>query len=73
MYQVTAVYQDAEIGYGEGESLDWAAEECALSIVDYPYTTLSAGEFVLIVLNTGARTEINGAACSPFREALALV
>ena len=73
MYQVTAVYQDAEIGHGEGESLDWAAEDCALSIVDYPYTTLSAREFALVILADGSRMEINGAACSPFREAFALV
>lgn len=32
MYQVTAVWQGEEIGYGEGESLAYAKEECIESI-----------------------------------------
>jgi len=32
MHQVTAIFQGAEIGYGEGESLDYAIEECLTSI-----------------------------------------
>ena len=28
MYQVTAIYQGSEIGYGEGEGFDYAVEEC---------------------------------------------
>ena len=32
MYQVTALYQDAEVGYGEGDSYEWAARECADSV-----------------------------------------
>jgi hypothetical protein len=31
-YQVTAVYQDAEIGYGEGEGLAYAKQDCRESI-----------------------------------------
>ena len=31
-YQVTAVYDDAEIGYGEGEALSYAKQECRESI-----------------------------------------
>lgn len=37
MYQVTALYQDAEVGYGEGESYEYAAQEAADSVSDmYP-------------------------------------
>ena len=32
MFQVTALYQDAEVGYGEGESYEYAARECADSV-----------------------------------------
>ena len=32
MYQVTAIYLGAEIGYGEGEGFDYALEECIESI-----------------------------------------
>jgi hypothetical protein len=32
MNQVTAIYQNGEIGYGEGEGLDYAIEECLASI-----------------------------------------
>jgi hypothetical protein len=28
MHQVTAIFQDSEIGYGEGEKFDYAVEEC---------------------------------------------
>jgi hypothetical protein len=34
MYQVTAIFQDSEIGYGEGESLEYATDECRESIPD---------------------------------------
>ena len=32
MFQVTAIYQDSEIGYGEGEGLEYAITDCAASI-----------------------------------------
>lgn len=32
MYTVTAIFDDAEIGYGEGESDRYAVEECLESI-----------------------------------------
>jgi len=32
MFQVTAIYQNSEIGYGEGEGLEYAIEDCAASI-----------------------------------------
>lgn len=31
-FQVTAIYMDAEVGYGEGDSYEWAANECAESV-----------------------------------------
>jgi hypothetical protein len=37
MYQVTAMYQDAEVGYGEGESYEYAMNEAVDSLADaYP-------------------------------------
>ena len=37
MYQVTAIYNDAEIGYGEAETYEDAAREAADSVPDvYP-------------------------------------
>jgi len=32
MIQVTAIYQNGEIGYGEGEGLEYAIADCAASI-----------------------------------------
>jgi hypothetical protein len=32
MYQVTAIFMDSEIGYGEGESGSYAIEDCIESI-----------------------------------------
>ena len=32
MYQVTAIYQDAEIGYGEGDGYQYAMMECMESV-----------------------------------------
>jgi hypothetical protein len=32
MIQVTAIYQDGEIGYGEGETISYAIDDCAVSI-----------------------------------------
>lgn len=39
MYQVTIVWQDAEIGYGEGESAKYATQE-AIENVDSIYKTV---------------------------------
>ena len=37
MYQVTAMYGDDEVGYGEGEGYEYAARECAESVSEmYP-------------------------------------
>ena len=38
MYQVTAIYEGCEIGFGQGDSLDYAIEECIESI-DSMYTS----------------------------------
>lgn len=32
MYQITALYYDAEVSYGEGESQDYAMQECVEAI-----------------------------------------
>lgn len=32
MFYVTAIYQNGEIGYGEGEGLDYAVQDCTASI-----------------------------------------
>ena len=32
MYQVTAIFMDSEIGYGEGQSSSYAIEDCIESI-----------------------------------------
>lgn len=32
MYQVTAIYEDAEVGYGENDIYEDAARECAESV-----------------------------------------
>jgi hypothetical protein len=43
MYQVTALYEDAEIGYGEGDSYLYALNECNESVPQM-YHELPAGE-----------------------------
>ena len=48
-YQVTAVYDDAEIGYGEGESLNYAKQEC-LDSIDSFYGFLKLSEIRFIIL-----------------------
>jgi hypothetical protein len=48
MYQVTAMYGDAEVGYGESEIYEDAARECAKSVPSiYPE------EQVLLVCASG--------------------
>ena len=48
MYQVTAIYRDSEIGYGEGEHDGFAVEDCIDSI-DAIYRDNVPGEIRLIV------------------------
>ncbi len=47
-YEVTAVYQDAEIGYGEGESDSYAVQDCIDSIPAI-YTDCARDDIRLIV------------------------
>ncbi len=35
MIQITILYQGAEIGYGEGESYQWAKREAVESVSDF--------------------------------------
>lgn len=48
MYQVTAIYQNSEIGYGEGESDAYAVQECLESIPSI-YIELGREDIQLIV------------------------
>lgn len=54
MYQVTAIFEGCEIGYGEGDSGSYAIEECIESIDNiYQWQNLS------IVLNVLSNTNVN--------------
>ena len=48
MYTVTAIYQDSEIGYGEGEHDGFAVEECIETIPSI-YVESDPGAIRLIV------------------------
>jgi hypothetical protein len=48
-YQVTAVYDDAEIGYGEGEALSYAKQECLDSIGSF-YESVKLSDIRFIIL-----------------------
>ena len=48
MYQVTAVYQGAEIGYGEGERLSYAKQEAIDSIPSIYLTVLDQIEWLIL-------------------------
>ena len=56
MYQVTAIYQNNEIGYGEGESLKYAIEDCGASI-----SPMFENEKVeILILENGERIQLSG-------------
>ena len=56
MIQVTAIYKDSEIGYGEGEGLDYSIADCAASI-----SPLFEDEIVeLSILENGEIRKISG-------------
>ena len=56
MYQVTAIYQNGEIGYGEGEYSDYAIQDCVASI-----SPMFEGETVIIsVLENDSIRRITG-------------
>ena len=48
MYQVTAVYQGCEIGYGEGEGLDYAKQEAIDSIPSIYEPVLDQIEWLIL-------------------------
>jgi hypothetical protein len=56
MYQVTAIYQDSEIGYGEGESLKYALEDCGASISPM----FENEEVEILILENGERIQLSG-------------
>lgn len=41
IHQVTFLYQDSEIAYGEGESVEWAFEEANSQLKDSPYSIMA--------------------------------
>jgi hypothetical protein len=56
MIQVTAILNDSEIGYGEGESLRYALEDCGASI-----SSMYENEQVeLLILENDARIHLSG-------------
>ena len=51
MYTVTAIYQDSEIGYGEGEGDAYAVDDCIDSIPAIFKECASRRDIHLMVLN----------------------
>ena len=47
-YQITAVYQGAEIGYGEGERLAYAKQECLDSIDSIYQCVFSEIKYIIV-------------------------
>lgn len=56
MYQVTAIFDDSEIGYGEGESLKYALEDCGASIP----SIYENAQVELLILENDARIHLSG-------------
>jgi hypothetical protein len=54
MYQVTAIYEGCEIGYGEGEGSSYAIEECIESI-----DSIYQQEQLTIVLHILSNSNVN--------------
>jgi len=55
MYQVTAIFQDSEIGYGEGEGIEYATEECMQSIPEIFSLGASPEEIDLLILHPSGK------------------
>lgn len=49
IHQVTFLYQDSEIAYGEGESVEWAFEEAHEQFKESPYSIMAEGVSVVWV------------------------
>lgn len=47
MYQVTIIWEGAEIGYGEGESLNYAKSEAKDSVSDFYKIARSEWKFLV--------------------------
>lgn len=58
MYQVTAIYQNSEIGYGEGEGDSYAVEECIDSIPSI-YKDMAREDIVLFVRDSSGIVYVN--------------
>jgi hypothetical protein len=58
MYTVTAVYQDSEIGFGEGYSDGYAVEECVDSIPSI-YKDMAREDIVLFVRDSSGIVYVN--------------
>lgn len=41
IHQITFLYQDSEIAYGEGESVEWAFEEANDQFKESPYNIMA--------------------------------
>jgi hypothetical protein len=52
MYQVTALYMDCELAYGEGESVPFAVEDCIDSIPDM-YKELAEDVMIRVIGESG--------------------
>jgi len=55
MYQVTAIFQDSEIGYGYGEGIEYATEECMQSIPEIFSLGASPEEIELVILHPNGK------------------
>jgi len=57
MHQVTAIFQNAEVGYGEGERLGYAVEECLESIPEIISGSAGREEISLLIIYPDGRKE----------------
>jgi hypothetical protein len=55
MYQVTAIFMGSEISYGEGESIDYAMEECIGSIPEIFSIGAEPEEIELSIIHPNGR------------------
>jgi hypothetical protein len=55
MYQVTAIFQNAEIGYGEGEGVEYATQECLESIPEIFSIGAAPEEIELLILHPNGK------------------
>ena len=55
MYQVTAIYEGSEIGYGEGESGSYAIGEC-LESIDSIYNNAGIYATLNVISNSNVNT-----------------